>query len=34
MGMEKGEKGSSKVLIYPPGSTDYVRFEGETPPEQ
>ena len=27
-GLEKGEKGSSKVLLYPTGETDYVRFEG------
>ncbi|KIP03817.1 hypothetical protein PHLGIDRAFT_94318 [Phlebiopsis gigantea 11061_1 CR5-6] len=27
-GMEKGEWGTSKVLIYPAGSSDYVRFEG------
>lgn len=26
--MEAGEKGSSKVLIYPPGKTDYIRYEG------
>ncbi|KAI0788886.1 hypothetical protein C8Q75DRAFT_719079 [Abortiporus biennis] len=30
MGMEAGEKGTSKVLIYPPGSTDFVRFQGIT----
>ncbi|THH27150.1 hypothetical protein EUX98_g7025 [Antrodiella citrinella] len=30
MGMEAGEKGSSKVLIYPPGKTDFVRYEGLT----
>ncbi|PSR71910.1 hypothetical protein PHLCEN_2v12217 [Hermanssonia centrifuga] len=28
MGFEAGEKGSAKVLIYPAGSTDYVRYEG------
>ena len=28
MGFEKGEPGSGKVLIYPEGSTDYVRYEG------
>lgn len=28
MGFEAGPKGSSKVLIYPAGSTDYVRYEG------
>ena len=28
MGMEAGEKGSFKVLIYPLGKTDYVRYEG------
>ncbi|KAI0091553.1 hypothetical protein BDY19DRAFT_931045 [Irpex rosettiformis] len=27
-GLEKGEKGSSKVLLYPTGETDYVRYEG------
>ncbi|CAL1714404.1 unnamed protein product [Somion occarium] len=30
MGMEAGAKGTSKVLIYPPGKTDFVRFEGIT----
>ncbi|RPD58949.1 hypothetical protein L226DRAFT_536484 [Lentinus tigrinus ALCF2SS1-7] len=28
MGLEKGEPKSSKVLLYPPGSTDYVRYSG------
>jgi len=28
MGLEKGDKGSSKVLLYPAGSTDFVRYEG------
>ncbi|KAI0339552.1 hypothetical protein BDW22DRAFT_563975 [Trametopsis cervina] len=28
MGLEKGEKGSSKVLLYPEGSTDYVLYQG------
>ncbi|KAI0794232.1 hypothetical protein C8Q74DRAFT_1247535 [Fomes fomentarius] len=28
MGLEAGEPKSSKVLFYPPGSTDYVRYEG------
>ena len=28
MGMEKGEWGSSKVLVYPAGSMDFVRYEG------
>lgn len=28
MGLEKGEPKSSKVLLYPAGSTDYVRYEG------
>ena len=28
MGFEAGEKGSSKVLIYPAGSTDHIRYEG------
>ena len=28
MGFEKGPKGSAKVLIYPAGSSDYVRYEG------
>ena len=28
MGFEKGEPGSSKVLLYPAGGTDYVRYEG------
>lgn len=31
MGMEAGAKGTSKVLIYPPGKTDFVRFEGKLP---
>lgn len=31
MGLEAGEKGSSKVLIYPPGETDFVRYEGTSP---
>jgi len=30
MGLEAGEKGSSKVLVYPPGETDFVRYEGIT----
>jgi hypothetical protein len=29
MGLEKGEKGSSKVLLYPAGEKDYVLYEGE-----
>ena len=29
MGLEQGEPKSSKVLFYPPGSSDYVRYEGE-----
>ena len=28
MGLEQGEPKSSKVLVYPPGSSDYVRYEG------
>ena len=28
MGLEKGEPKSSKVLIYPPGSTDFVLYQG------
>ncbi|KAI0831892.1 hypothetical protein BC628DRAFT_1311267 [Trametes gibbosa] len=28
MGLEKGPAKSSKVLYYPPGSTDYVRYHG------
>lgn len=28
MGLEKGDKGSSKILIYPAGSSDYVVYEG------
>ena len=28
MGLEAGEKGSSKVLVYPAGSTDFIRYEG------
>lgn len=28
MGLEAGEKGSAKVLFYPTGSTDFVRYEG------
>ncbi|KAI1790266.1 hypothetical protein LXA43DRAFT_1017218 [Ganoderma leucocontextum] len=28
MGLEQGEAKSSKVLLYPTGSTDYVRYEG------
>lgn len=29
MGLEKGPAKSSKVLYYPPGATDYVRYHGE-----
>ena len=28
MGFEAGPKGSSKVLIYPAGSTEFIRYEG------
>ena len=28
MGLEKGAPKSSKVLLYPAGSMDYVRYEG------
>ncbi|EKM81590.1 hypothetical protein AGABI1DRAFT_111875 [Agaricus bisporus var. burnettii JB137-S8] len=28
LGMEKGEKKDAKVLVYPAGSTEYVRYEG------
>ena len=28
MGFEQPKKGSSKVLIYPKGSTEYVLYEG------
>ncbi|EIN03815.1 hypothetical protein PUNSTDRAFT_77492 [Punctularia strigosozonata HHB-11173 SS5] len=28
MGLEAGERDQAKVLIYPPGQTEYVRFEG------
>jgi protein disulfide-isomerase A6 len=28
LGFEKGPSGSAKVLIYPAGSTNYVRYEG------
>ena len=28
LGFEKGEPGSAKVLFYPAGSKDYVRYEG------
>lgn len=31
MGLEKGEPKSSKVLIYPAGSSDFVLYEGESP---
>lgn len=28
MGLEKGEPKSSKVLLYPPGASDYVLYSG------
>ena len=28
LGFEAGPKGSSKVLIYPAGSTEFIRYEG------
>jgi protein disulfide-isomerase A6 len=30
MGLEAGERDEAKVLIYPPGQTDYIRFEGSS----
>jgi len=30
MGMEEGEEGSSKVLVYLPGEKDFIRFQGIT----
>lgn len=32
LGMEKGEKKDAKVLVYPAGSTEYVRYEGNKTP--
>lgn len=29
-GLEQGEKGSAKVLLYPPGETNFIRYEGES----
>ena len=28
MGLEKGEPKSSKVLVYPPGASDFLLYEG------
>lgn len=28
MGLQANEKGQSQVLIYPPGQTDFIRYDG------